>query len=97
MALAITNANGRAFFLRIDLDPLCAHLVESDGPISEEPELIEKELSSTRLMNEKFHESMNSLVLGQDTVTALVKQSRVFGQELYEVKIFIVARDKTAS
>jgi hypothetical protein len=97
MALAITNANGKAFFLRIDLDPLCAHLVESNGPISEEPELIEKELSSMRLMNEKLHESKSSLVLGQDTVTALVKQSSVFGQELYEVKIFIAARDKTAS
>jgi sulfur transfer complex TusBCD TusB component (DsrH family) len=50
-----------------------------------------------RLMNEKLHESKSSLVLGQDTVTALVKQSSVFGQELYEVKIFIAARDKTAS
>jgi uncharacterized protein YerC len=93
IALAISNSKGKGFVLGIDLEPLCAHLAEFSEPNSDDggDHKIETELFSMILMKEKFHDYKSSLVVGQDTVTAMVERSIVFGQELYEVKISIVA------
>jgi hypothetical protein len=94
VALTITNFQRQGFILEINLEPLCANLVEFDGRImvlDPEHRMINKEIASMLVTDENFPESKSSLVVGQDTVTALVQQSRVFGQELYEVKISIVA------
>jgi hypothetical protein len=87
MALAIANRKGKGFVLKIDLNPLCAHLIEFNEPISEEPDMIEKEL----LIHDNFHVCKSSLVLGQNTVTASIQERSVLGQGLYEVKISIIA------
>ena len=87
MGLAIANAKGKGFVLKIDLDPLCAHLIEINEPISEEPDMIKKEL----LIHDDFHVCKSSLVLGQNTVTASIQERIVLGQDLYEVKISINA------
>ena len=84
IALAIANLEGRAFVLRIDLDPLRLHLVEFNEPLLD-------------LIKENLHDYKSLLVLGQDTVTASVERSIVFGQELYEMKISIVARGNKTS
>jgi hypothetical protein len=95
MAVAITNAEGRGFVLRINLDLLkrtsTLDLVKFEEPISEEPGSfnIEDKLSSMLLMNEKLHNCKSQLDLERHTVTASVKRNIVFGQELYEVKITI--------
>ena len=86
MALAIANAKGKGFVLKIDLNPLCAHLIEFNEPISEEPDMIEE-----LLIHDNFHVCKSSLVLGQHTVTASIQERSVLGQGLYEVKISIIA------
>lgn len=74
--------------MKIDLNPLCAHLIEFNKPISEEPDMIEKEL----LIHDNFHICKSSLVLRQNTIMASIQESIMFRQGLYKVKISIIAR-----
>jgi hypothetical protein len=94
MAVAFTNADGKGFVLRIDIDLLegiSAHLVEFTEPIFKGPvnSDIEAELASIPLTNDKLHNYKSKLVMGKHTVTASVERNIVFEQDLYEVKIFI--------
>jgi hypothetical protein len=94
MAVAFTNADGRGFVLRIDINPLqglFAHLVEFTEPIFEGPihSNIERQLASIISTNDTRHSYKCQLVLGKHTVTASVERNIVFEQDLYEVKISI--------
>jgi len=94
MAVAFTNAKGKGFILRIDLDLLncisTLDLVELEEPdIKEKDFNMEKLLSSMLLPNKRLLNSQSQLDLGRHLVKAIVQRSVVFDQELYEVKVTV--------
>jgi len=94
MAVAFTNAKGKGFILRIDLDLLncisTLDLVEFEEPdIKERDFNMEKLLSSMLLPSKRLLNSQSQLDLGRHLVKAIVQRSVVFDQELYEVKVTV--------
>lgn len=94
MYMEFTNAKGKGFVLRIDLDPtkgIFTNLADYKDPRirMQEPFNIEKEIPPTGTKNKALPDFKSQLVLEQHVVEASVERTIVFEQDLYEVKICI--------
>ncbi|KAK0111190.1 hypothetical protein ONS95_001566 [Cadophora gregata] len=94
MEIAFTNAQGRGFVLRIDLDPtkgIITNLVEYEdrGTRTYEPFDIVSEIVSTGTQIRALPDSKSQLLLRHHAVEAEVERTIVFEQELYEIRISI--------